>query len=354
MLGGFTRRLCVRASRIQSSFEKAPPHRPFSTTYPRSLKIVEVGARDGLQNEKQVIATTSKIELINRLSTAGLKSIEATAFVSPKWVPQMADSSEVLRGITRTPGVTYPVLTPNMKGFQAAIAAGAKEIAVFVAASESFSQTNINVSIDESFARYQEVCDAARQKNILIRGYVSCVLGCPYEGAVAVDKVAAVADRLYKMGCYEVSLGDTIGVGTPGGTYKMLQAVKKVIPLDKIAVHFHDTYGQALANILMALQMGVSIVDSSVGGLGGCPYAVGATGNVATEDVLYMVKDLDIETGVNLNQVIDIAFWISSVLGRKPASRVATAFGAKRALKPPSSEGATCPSGVPSPASPCN
>jgi len=262
----------------------------------------------------------------------------------------MADSSEVLRGIVRRSGYTYPVLTPNMKGFQAAVSAGAKEIAVFVAASETFSMKNINVSIEESFARYKEVCVAAQQKDVKIRGYVSCVLGCPYEGDVPVDKVASVADRLYRMGCYEVSLGDTIGVGTPGGTHKMLQAVKEVIPTEKIAVHFHDTYGQALANILVALQMGINIVDSSVGGLGGCPYAVGATGNVATEDVLYMVKDLGINTGVDLGKVIDIAFWISSILGRKPASRVANAFGARASRKKPvDKESPACPSGTPVP-----
>lgn len=343
-----SRRLCTRLY-CMKPIEGGILRREFSTAYPSTLKIVEVGARDGLQNEKQVITTSNKIELINRLSDAGLKSIEATAFVSPKWVPQMADSSEVMKGIKRHPNTTYPVLTPNMKGFQSALAAGAKEIAVFVAASETFSMKNINVSIEESFARYKEVCEAALQNNVKIRGYVSCVLGCPYEGDVSVDKVATVADRLYKMGCYEVSLGDTIGVGTPGGTYKMLQAVKEVIPTDKIAVHFHDTYGQALANILIALQMGINIVDSSVGGLGGCPYAVGATGNVATEDVLYMVKDLGISTGVDLQKVIDIAFWISSILGRKPASSVATAFGAKASRKKPVEDAPTCPSGVPTP-----
>jgi hydroxymethylglutaryl-CoA lyase len=297
--------------------------------FPPSLKIVEVGPRDGLQNEKQVIPVKDKIELINRLTAAGIPAIEATAFVSPKWVPQMADSGDVMLGIRRKEGVAYPVLTPNMQGYKAAVAAGAKEIAVFVAASEGFSKRNINATIEESFARYRDVCQAAQENSIGIRGYVSCVLGCPYEGSVSPNKVASVAARLYSMGCYEISLGDTIGVGTPASTYKMLSAVKDHIAVEKLAVHFHDTYGQALANILTALQQGVAAVDSSVGGLGGCPYAAGATGNVATEDVLYMVKDLGIHTGIDLAKVVDVALWISGLLGRKPASHVANALAAK-------------------------
>eukprot|EP01111_Echinosteliopsis_oligospora_P015354 TRINITY_DN6053_c0_g1_i1.p1 TRINITY_DN6053_c0_g1~~TRINITY_DN6053_c0_g1_i1.p1 ORF type:complete len:363 (+),score=98.65 TRINITY_DN6053_c0_g1_i1:41-1129(+) len=309
-------------------------------TYPKKIKIVEVGARDGLQNEKQIIETKHKLELIHRLADAGVKVIEATSFVSPKWVPQMADSADVMSGLSSFlsnsdsdsdsgGGVSYPVLTPNMQGLQRALSCGVKEIAVFVAASESFSKKNINASIDESFSRYQEVIKEAIQKGVKVRGYVSCVLGCPYEGVVDSSVVASVSKRLYDLGCYEISLGDTIGVGTPGSTHSMLSSVLAEIPVEKIAVHFHDTYGQALANILTAMQMGVSVVDSSVGGLGGCPYASGASGNVATEDVLYMVKDLGIETGIDLNKIVDIAMWINNLLGRKPASRVSSALSAK-------------------------
>jgi len=299
--------------------------------YPSFLKIVEVGARDGLQNEKQTVTAKDKIELINRLTETGLSVVEAGAFVSPKWIPQMADSTVVFQGITKAKNVSYPCLAPNMQGLNAAVAAGVKEIAIFVAASETFSKKNINASIDESFSRYKDVCQAAKEANIKIRGYVSCVLGCPYEGDVSANKVADVAARLREMGCYEISLGDTIGIGTPGATVKMISCVKERVPIEEIAVHFHDTYGQALANILVALQMGVSVVDSSVGGLGGCPYAPGASGNVATEDVLYMVKDLGIKTGVNLDQIVGVAEWITQILGRQPASRVARAFAAKRA-----------------------
>lgn len=289
--------------------------------YPDFVKLVEVGPRDGLQNEKVQLPTGTKIRLIDLLAAAGLKSIEAGAFVSPKWVPQMADSATVLKSLVRHPGVSFPVLTPNLQGFQAAVAAGATEVAVFAAASESFSQKNINCSIEESLERFRPVCEAAKELNIAVRGYVSCVLGCPYEGEIAPEAVARVAEALLAMGCYEVSLGDTIGVGTAGSTANMLKAVSAVVPLQQLAVHFHDTYGQALANILIALQHGVSVVDCSVAGLGGCPYAAGATGNVATEDVLYMLNGLGIPTGVDMSQLLQVSGWISSCLGVEVASR---------------------------------
>jgi hydroxymethylglutaryl-CoA lyase len=289
--------------------------------YPDFVKIVEVGPRDGLQNEKVQLPTGTKIRLIDLLAAAGLKTIEAGAFVSPKWVPQMADSQTVLKSLMRHPGVSFPVLTPNLKGFQAAVAAGATEVAVFAAASESFSQKNINCSIEESLERFRPVCEAARELNIAVRGYVSCVLGCPYEGEIQPAAVARVAEQLLAMGCYEISLGDTIGVGTAGSTAAMIQEVQKVVPLQQLAVHFHDTYGQALANILIALQHGISVVDSSVAGLGGCPYAAGATGNVATEDVLYMLNGLGIPSGVDMTKLLQVSNWISSCLGVEIASR---------------------------------
>jgi hydroxymethylglutaryl-CoA lyase len=297
---------------------------------PKSVKIVEVGPRDGLQNEPQPVSTEDKLELIDKLALAGLKSIEATAFVSPKWVPQMADHAEILRRIERRPGVTYPVLEPNMKGFEAALAAGVQEIAVFGAASQSFSQKNINCSIVESLERFRPVIEEAKQHSIPVRGYVSCVLACPYEGSIAPHAVASVARDLFDMGCYEVSLGDTIGAGTPGQTKAMLEAVAKSVPVDKLAGHFHDTYGQALANVYASLQMGVAVFDSSVAGLGGCPYAKGATGNVATEDVVYMLNGLGIETGIDLDKVIDAGEFISVALGRMSNSRVARAILTKR------------------------
>uniref|UniRef100_A0A8D2L4Q2 Hydroxymethylglutaryl-CoA lyase, mitochondrial n=1 Tax=Varanus komodoensis TaxID=61221 RepID=A0A8D2L4Q2_VARKO len=267
-----------------------------ASALPKHVKIVEVGPRDGLQNEKNIVPTQVKIDLINMLSETGLSVIEATSFVSPKWVPQMADHAEVMQGIRKAPGISYPVLTPNLKGFQAAVAAGAKEVSIFGAASEQFTKKNINCSIEESLERFSDVLGAAKEASIPVRGYVSCVLGCPYEGKISPAKVAEVSKKMYAMGCYEISLGDTIGVGTPGHMKEMLSAVMREVPVGALAVHCHDTYGQALANTLVALQMGVSVVDSSVAGLGGCPYAQGAAGNVATEDMVYMLDGLGIHT----------------------------------------------------------
>ena len=296
---------------------------------PHHVRIVEVGPRDGLQNEPGTVATETKLELIHRLADAGLPTVEATAFVSPKWVPQMADHDTVLRAIRRTPGVNYPVLTPNMKGFEAAADAGAEEVAVFGAASESFSQKNINCSIDESLERFRPVVEAARARDIRVRGYVSCVLGCPYEGAIAPATVAHVANALYTMGCYEISLGDTIGTGTPLKAQRMVEAVAAHVPMDAIAAHFHDTYGQALANLYAVMELGVVTVDTSVAGLGGCPYAKGASGNVATEDVVYMLDGMGIDTGVDLHALAAVGRWISGELGREPASKVARALAAQ-------------------------
>ncbi|XP_046362907.1 hydroxymethylglutaryl-CoA lyase, mitochondrial-like [Haliotis cracherodii] len=292
---------------------------------PSFVKIVEVGPRDGLQNEKTIVPTETKIEFVNRLSEAGLPVIEVTSFVSPKWVPQMADHSEVMEGIHRHDGVVYTVLTPNLKGFDAAMSAKANEVAIFGAASESFSKKNINCSIAESLQRFEEVTVAAKKHNIPVRGYVSCVLGCPYEKDVPPEKVADVAKSLYDMGCYEISLGDTIGVGTPRGMKNLIATVSKKVPVDRLAVHCHDTYGQALANIFAALQMGVSVVDSSVSGLGGCPYAKGASGNVSTEDVVYMMNGMAIKTGVNIHKLIEAGSFISNALGRKSGSKVSQA-----------------------------
>jgi isopropylmalate/homocitrate/citramalate synthase len=301
-----------------------------SMNIPDKVRIVEVGPRDGLQNESKTVSTAIKIELIDRLSATGLQAIEATAFVSPKWVPQMADNAKVMAAIQRVSGVRYPVLVPNMEGFQGALRSGCDEVAVFAAASESFSRKNINCSVDESLERFAPVIAAAKEKNVRVRGYISCVLGCPYEGSVSAAAVARVAGRLFDMGCYEISLGDTIGTGTAGETQKMIDAVTERVPVKNIAGHFHDTYGQALANVLAAMQRGVAVFDSSVAGLGGCPYARGATGNVATEDLLYMLNGLGIRTGVDLDAVIETARFISDVLGRPPVSRVARAVLAKR------------------------
>jgi hydroxymethylglutaryl-CoA lyase len=293
--------------------------------FPKRVRIVEVGPRDGLQNEKQVVSTETKIEFIRRLAASGLKTIEATAFVSPKWVPQMADHADVLRALDHSAGVVYPVLVPNMRGYEAAVAAGAREVAVFAAASETFSQKNINCSIAESLERFTPIFSAAKSAGIRVRGYVSCVLGCPYEGAVAPERVADVAAKLYDSGCYEISLGDTIGVGTPVRTQRLIESVSNRVPIHHLAGHFHDTYGQALANIFAALDMGVAVFDSSVSGLGGCPYAPGAAGNVATEDLLYMLNGMEIETGVALNRLLEAGAFICGQLIREPQSRVARA-----------------------------
>ena len=297
---------------------------------PTRVRIVEVGPRDGLQNEKGEVPTAVKLELIERLADAGLPAVEATAFVSPKWVPQMADHTEVLERIRRKPGVSYPVLTPNLKGFEAAKAAGATEVAVFGAASEAFSKKNINCSIAESLDRFRPIIENSLKEKIKVRGYISCVVACPYEGAVAPEKVAEVAGALYDMGCYEVSLGDTIGAGTPGRTQAMIEACLKRVPVAKLAGHYHDTYGQALANIYASMEMGVATFDSSVAGLGGCPYAAGASGNVATEDVVYMLHGLGINTGIDLDKLVDAGIWISSLLKRDPGSKAGKAIAAKR------------------------
>ena len=296
-----------------------------STNLPRRVRMVEVGPRDGLQNEPATVPTAVKVGLIDRLTDAGLPAIEATSFVSPKWVPQMADSAQVMAAIRRKPGVRYPVLTPNLKGFEAALAAGCDEVAVFVAASESFSRKNINCSIAESLERARPVTEAAKAHGVRVRGYISCVLGCPYEGEIAPGRVREVAAALRTLGCYEISLGDTIGTGTPGKTQKLIATVAEAVPLAEQAGHFHDTYGQALANLYAALEMGLATFDSSVAGLGGCPYAKGATGNVASEDVLYLLEGLGIETGVDLDALIEVGRFISDHLGRAPASKVSRA-----------------------------
>ncbi|ELT97187.1 hypothetical protein CAPTEDRAFT_172450 [Capitella teleta] len=293
---------------------------------PASVKIVEVGPRDGLQNEKEVVPTEVKIDLINRLSDTGLSVIEATSFVSPKWVPQMADHNQVLGGIRRLPGIRYTALTPNVKGFSSAVEARADEVAIFGAASESFSKKNINCSIEESLQRFADVMKSAKEHEIPVRGYVSCVVGCPYEGPIDPKKVAEVSKKLFEMGCYEVSLGDTIGVGTPGTIKAMIAEVAKHVPVDRLAVHCHDTYGQAVANIYAALEMGISVVDSSVAGLGGCPYAKGASGNVATEDVVYMLNGLGIKTGVDIDKLIAAGNFISKAIKRPNSSKVAQAM----------------------------
>lgn len=293
---------------------------------PKRVRIVEVGPRDGLQNEKQAIPTAAKIQLIENLVDAGLTYIEAGSFVNPKWVPQMADSGEVFSGINRKPGVTYAALTPNLQGYERALAVGANEVAIFAAASEAFSQKNINCSIADSITRFEALINAAKQQQIPVRGYISCVLGCPYSGAVDPQTVADIAKELFAMGCYEISLGDTIGVGTAGQTKKLIEKVARDIPINKIAAHMHDTYGQALANIYAALEMGVSVIDSSVAGLGGCPYAVGATGNVATEDAVYLLNGLGIEHGVDLEKLIRAGNTISNLLGKPTNSKVAKAM----------------------------
>lgn len=296
---------------------------------PREVKLVEVGPRDGLQNEPRPLDAAAKIALIERLAESGLRVVESGSFVSPKWVPQMADTDKVMAGIRRKPGVSYPVLVPNMKGLDGALAAKADEIAVFGAASESFSRKNINCSIAESLERFAPVVDRARAAGVRVRGYVSCVLGCPYEGAVAPAAVAGVSAKLFAMGCYEVSLGDTIGVGTPGAAQAMVEAVAAAVPRERLAVHFHDTWGQALANILACLERGIATVDSAVAGLGGCPYAKGASGNVATEDVLYMLDGLGVRTGVDFGQLAAAGRFVCEKLGRPPLAKAAQAQAAR-------------------------
>ncbi|WP_426689623.1 hydroxymethylglutaryl-CoA lyase [Rhodanobacter ginsengiterrae] len=292
------------------------------------VRIVEVGARDGLQNEKTLLPAEVKIALIDRLSATGLQTIEATSFVSPKWVPQLADAAEVFRGIRKVPGVSYPVLVPNLQGYQRAREVGASEIAVFSAASEAFNRKNINASIDESIERFMPVMEQARADGVRVRGYVSTVLGCPYQGEVPLSDVVRVAKRLHELGCYEVSLGDTIGVGTPAKARAMLHAVAQAVPMAALAVHFHDTYGQALANILACLEEGVRVVDSSVSGTGGCPYAKGATGNVASEDVAYMLHGMGMDTGVDLDLLVATGAWLATQLHKETASRVTRAHTA--------------------------
>lgn len=294
-------------------------------TDPDQVRIVEVAPRDGLQNEARPIPATTKIELIDRLSQCGLETVEATSFVNPEWVPQMADAEEVFAGITRKAGVSYPVLVPNEKGYERARAAGADHIAVFTAASEAFNQKNINASIDESINRFRPVIKRAEADRVRVRGYISTVLGCPYQGEVPVRDVVHVAQRLYDLGCDELSLGDTIGVGTPHKARAMLRAVADKIPMGRLAVHFHDTYGQAMANILACLEEGVRVIDSAVSGTGGCPYAKGATGNVASEDVVYMLEGLGMRTGVDQDKLVATGLWLSSQLGRASSSRVALA-----------------------------
>lgn len=298
--------------------------------YPRSVRIVEVGPRDGLQNEAVVVDAKAKIDLINALAVSGLSVIESGSFVSPKWVPQMATTTDVMAGITRVPGVSYPVLVPNLRGLEAADqAVGIEEIAVFGAASESFSQKNINCSVAESLERFRPVVDGALERGWRVRGYVSCVLGCPYEGDISPDRVAEVSKALADMGCYEISLGDTVGVGTPIKARTMIEAVAAEVPVERLAAHFHDTYGQALANLLAVMELGVAVIDSSVSGLGGCPYAKGAAGNVATEDVVYMLDGMGIETGVDLNTLCQAGWAISDYLDRVPSSKVSLAIRAR-------------------------
>ncbi len=294
---------------------------------PKRVKIVEVGPRDGLQNEPTPVALATKIALVEKLVDAGLSVVEVGSFVSPKWVPQMAGSAEVYTGIHKRAGVSYPMLVPNLKGMEGALTAGVQEIAIFAAASETFSQKNTNCSIAESIERFETVMQQAQAHQIKVRGYVSCVLGCPYEGEIAAEKVAEVAGQLYEMGCYEVSLGDTVGVGTPLKAQAMIKAVANRVPVEHVAAHFHDTYGQGLANLLAVLQLGVATIDSSVSGLGGCPYAKGASGNVATEDVLYMLNGMGIETGVEMSKLLEAGRFIAESLGRLPTSKVGRALG---------------------------
>ena len=300
-----------------------------NSSLPKNVKIVEVGPRDGLQNEATLISAEDKIALIEQLADAGVSYIESGSFVSPKWVPQMATSTDVFNGIKRQQGVTYAALTPNLKGYEGAVAVNADEVAIFGAASESFSQKNINCSIDESLERFIPVIEAAKAQGLKVRGYVSCVVGCPYEGDIEPEQVAKVAKQLFAMGCYEISLGDTIGVGTPASVEKMLMAVSQAVPMENLAVHFHDTYGQALTNIYAALNLGVSVVDSAIAGLGGCPYAKGASGNVATEDVVYLLDGLGIKHGIDFDKLLSAGWFIADKLGKAPISKVSNAVRAK-------------------------
>jgi len=293
------------------------------------VRIVEVGPRDGLQNEKIDIGTAAKIALIDRLSNTGLRSIEATAFVSPKWVPQMADAAEILAGIQRNPAISYPVLVPNEQGYERAHAAGAQEVAVFTAASEAFNLKNTNATIEQSLDRFRPVLERAAADGVRVRGYVSTVLGCPYQGAVPLADVVRVSRSLHAMGCYEISLGDTIGIGTPAKARAMLQAVASEVPMPALAIHFHDTYGQALANVLACLEEGVTVIDSAVSGAGGCPYAKGASGNVASEDVVYMLHGLGIRTGIDLGALAETGRWLAGLLGRETGSKVGKALAAQ-------------------------
>jgi len=299
--------------------------------FPEQVKIVEVGPRDGLQNESVTVPAEIKVQLVEKLADAGLPVIEVGAFVSPKWVPQMATSSDVFRQIDKRAGISYPMLVPNLKGLELAHAAGVQEIALFAATTETFSQKNTNCSIAESIDRFNAVIDAALHLDIKVRGYISCVLGCPYEGDVAVDTVLMLAEKMFDRGCYEVSLGDTIGVGTAGQAQALVEKLARHLPVGQLAAHFHDTYGQALANIHAVMQCGISVLDSSVAGLGGCPYAKGATGNVATEDVVYMLQGMGIESGVDMDKLLEAGQFISNFLGREPVSRAATALLRKKA-----------------------
>ena len=300
-------------------------------SFPAAVKIVEVGPRDGLQNESSTVPAEIKVQLVEKLADAGLVVIESGAFVSPKWVPQMATSAEVFKQINKRPNVSYPMLVPNLKGLELALEAGVEEIALFAAATETFSQKNTNCSIAESIERFNAVIDQAQAAGMNIRGYISCVLGCPYEGEVSFDTVSMIAQKLFEKGCYEVSLGDTIGVGTAGQAQQLIEILSKQVPVPQLAAHFHDTYGQALANIHAVMQCGIAVVDSSVAGLGGCPYAKGATGNVATEDVLYMLQGMGIHTGVDMDKLLEAGRFISDFLGREPVSRAATALLRKKA-----------------------
>lgn len=294
--------------------------------FPTEVRLVEVGARDGLQNEANPVSTAIKLELIDRLGDAGLSYIEAASFVSPKWVPQMGDARDVMTGIKRHAGVTYAALTPNLKGLESALECGVQEVAVFGAASESFTQKNINCSIAESLERFAPVIELAKKSNTPVRGYVSTVMGCPYEGEIAPSKVAEVSKTLFEMGCYEISLGDTVGVGTPLKAKRMLEAVNQHIPMNKLAAHFHDTYGQALANLYAVLEEGIAVIDSSVAGLGGCPYAKGAAGNVASEDVIYLLNGLGIKSGINLEKLAETGDWITQTINRPNRSKVGIAM----------------------------